>query len=113
MSKTEKRRSAAERNCHKIQEHLWERDRYELVAEKSAELGHAAIKVLRADCYSDNGIEMSGKDAHEMFEYGVIELLMAVKVLGYDLDELTAKASVSAKWGSWYRQMMSGVQDVV
>lgn len=84
---------------------LTKRDLLEQLAEESAELAKAAIKMIRASGYTPNVTPTSEISAYRNLEEEINDVLMVIEALGFNLEIRTAFAENSPKWERWYRRV--------
>lgn len=84
---------------------LTKRDLLEQLAEESAELAKAAIKMIRASGDTMNVTPTSEISAYRNLEEEINDVLMVIEALGFNLEIRTAFAANSPKWERWYRRV--------
>jgi NTP pyrophosphatase (non-canonical NTP hydrolase) len=90
---------------------LPDRDLLEQLAEEAAELGQAALKLIRARGYTDNPTPVSREDAMDSLEEEFMDVLAvyAAFVGGYGGIELLMDVSKRrSKWQRWANRVRKG-----
>lgn len=75
------------------------------LAEEAAELGQAALKLIRAEQMNDNVTPVEPEQARANISEELVDVLMVACTLGYDLDVLVAAALQSPKWERWAKRL--------
>lgn len=86
-----------------IRDRLTERELLELLAEESAELSQAALKLIRAKGYSDNATPKTVKECEESIVEEVADVLMVLEVLGFELPNIEN----NPKWERWKNRLQN------
>ena len=90
---------------HFIRERLQDAELLAQLAEETAELGKAALK-LRRVLDGKNPTPVSMKEAFDNFEEEIADVLLCLEVLGYDLKEVGLyKAFMDVKRERWVRRL--------
>lgn len=80
----------------------------EALAEESTELGQAALKVIRSQCLNENPTPVTSSEALEKLAEELVDVLMIVYVMGYNLDVILAEMKNSPKWNRWVQRISEG-----
>lgn len=91
-----------------IKDILSSRDLYEQLAEESAELAKAALKVIRASGATKNVTPVSMDDAWDSLVEEVRDVLIVLEALGFNIYVEADWARASGKWERWYRRISDG-----
>lgn len=77
---------------------MLQRAKFELLAEECSELGQAALKYIRAAGWSDNPTPIPEYEAWEKLNEEAIDVFNALRLAGFDLDDLIVQSYNSPKW---------------
>lgn len=80
----------------------------EALAEESIELGQAALKVIRSQGLNENPTPVTSSEALEKLAEELVDVLMIVYVMGYNLDVILAEMKNSPKWNRWVQRISEG-----
>ena len=89
----------------RIRVKLKPRDLLEHLAEESAEMGKAALKLIRAYGWSNNVTPVTTAEAQADMEEEIIDVLCVLDVLGYDLQHLLKREKACPKWERWAKRL--------
>lgn len=77
----------------------------EQLAEESAELSQAALKLIRASGASENKANISIKEAEANLIEEIRDVLMIIDLLGLGLEDLVKKNEGYFKWKRWFKRL--------
>ena len=77
----------------------------EQLAEESAELSQAALKLIRASGASENRTNISVNEAEKNIIEEIRDVLMIIDLLGLGLEDLVKKNEVYFKWQRWFKRL--------
>ena len=79
----------------------------EQLAEESAELSQAALKLIRASGASENRTNISVNEAEKNLIEEIRDVLMIIDLLGlgFDLEDLAKKNEEYFKWQRWFKRL--------
>ena len=79
----------------------------EQLAEESAELSQAALKLIRASGASENRTNISVSEAEKNLIEEIRDVLMIIDLLGlgFDLEDLAKKNEGYFKWQRWFERL--------
>lgn len=79
----------------------------EQLAEESAELSQAALKLIRASGASENRTNISVSEAEKNLIEEIRDVLMIIDLLGlgFDLEDLVKKNEGYFKWQRWFERL--------
>lgn len=95
-----------DKNIEIIQTHTSLRNWYEIIAEESAELSQASIKVIRT-MFLGNPTNLTPVQALSNFDEEITDLLMCLLAMGKDVDKLLDDAKSNKKWSRWSKRLQS------
>ena len=91
-------------NIDKIKYYLGDRSLLEQLAEEAAELGKAALKLIRAAGYNRNVTPVTYEEAEANLKEELSDVLMCCIALGIDI--LTAEdIANNPKWERWVKRL--------
>ena len=77
----------------------------EQLAEESAELSQAALKLIRASGASENKANISNIEAEANLIEEIRDVLMIIDLLGLGLEDLVKKNEGYFKWQRWFERL--------
>lgn len=77
----------------------------EQLAEESAELSQAALKLIRASGASENKANISVSEAEKNLIEEIRDVLMIIDLLGLGLEDLVKKNEGYFKWQRWFERL--------
>lgn len=77
----------------------------EQLAEESAELSQAALKLIRASGASENKANISVSEAEGNLIEEIRDVLMIIDLLGLGLEDLVKKNEGYFKWKRWFERL--------
>lgn len=80
----------------------------EALAEESNELGQAALKVIRSQGLNENPTPIKEDEALQNLSEEIVDVMILLHVLGYDLELAFAEMKVSPKWDRWVQRLSEG-----
>ena len=94
-----------EKYREQILQRLNERELLEQLAEESAEMGKAALKVIRACGMSNNITPVTSTESLTDLQEEIVDVLCVLDVLGYDLLDLITDVVYYPKWERWAKRL--------
>lgn len=88
-----------------IQKNLSDRSKFEQLAEESAELTQAALKLIRAQRLSENKTPVTGREAVKNMVEEITDVLICLSALGVDYASIAELVEDSPKWRRWAERL--------
>lgn len=90
---------------HHITHKLTKRDLLEQLAEECDELGKASLKLIRGSHLSGNVTPESKQSCEDNFMEEILDVIMVLQCLGYDVFKMKSKVNQNYKWKRWAERL--------